>query len=520
MSYPKKIVKLRPTGGIVNDIPPAEVADEFYTQGNNVHFRSGFVERTIGHTPVYGTPLAEVRGLLNFRRDTSNFWIYPGIDSLNVISGTDHYDITPSGGLTTITPPNKWSMGTLNGVPFMNNGNDAPVYWAFDPMTETQELPDWPDGTSCRAMRAYKYYLIAMNIDSAAGLFPDQLLWSNSAEPGAVPSSWTPLATNDAGDTILSETPGYIVDGVPMRSSFVVFKQHAAHIMDWVGGNEVFTFRKLFTNSGMLSLNCGTDVNGRLFVVTDGDIILTDGNTTESIIDNRMRNYLFSQLDQNNFESTFVVQNRQKNEVWVCYPSAGNTFADMALVWDSVANAWGVRELPQVSCGAIGLVSPVDTDDWNSDSQQWDLDTTIWNEQLFSLQGDTMVLGQPNDVTPSESNLLQIDLGFDFDGDSIDAFVGKYSMAFDEPNRVKGVRRIIPHVVANNGVELSVRIGTQMVSEGDITWQSPKTFIVGTTQYLNFDCQGKFISIEFSSQGGLPWKLTGFDVEAEVRGYY
>ena len=46
MSYPKKIVKVRPLGGIVNDLPAFEVAPEFYTSGRNVHLRASFAERT------------------------------------------------------------------------------------------------------------------------------------------------------------------------------------------------------------------------------------------------------------------------------------------------------------------------------------------------------------------------------------------------------------------------------------------------------------------------------------------
>ncbi len=62
MSYPKKIVKVRPLGGIVNDIPAFEVAPQFYTSGNNMHFRGSFAERTKGEAKVYSIENTGVQG--------------------------------------------------------------------------------------------------------------------------------------------------------------------------------------------------------------------------------------------------------------------------------------------------------------------------------------------------------------------------------------------------------------------------------------------------------------------------
>ena len=212
-----------------------------------------------------------------------------------------------------------------------------------------------------------------------------QVLWSDAAAPGSIPTSWTAAATNEAGDAELSQTPGPIIDGLPLRSSFMLYKQNSAYIADYVGGNNIFNFRRAFITVGALTRNCIAPYQGKHFVVTDGDIVLTDGSVAESIADNRMRRFLFNQLDQTNFAATFVASLKKENEIWICFPSAGSTFCNLALIWDGAANAWGVRELPDIAHAASGIISDLTVSEvWDDDSMFWDDDTTAWNQQNFS----------------------------------------------------------------------------------------------------------------------------------------
>ena len=370
-------------------------------------------------------------------------------------------------------------------------------------------------------MRAFKFHLFAMDISKPAGEFPMQVLWSSAAAPGTIPASWTPAATNEAGDVELSQTSGPVIDGLPLRSSFMFYKQHSAYIADYVGGNNIFNFRRAFITSGVLTRNCIAEYRGRHFVVTDGDVILTDGSVSESIVDNRMRKFLFDQLDQTNFEHTFVVAFPKHNEIWICFPSAGSTFCDLAMIWDGVANAWGVRDIPDITHAAVGIVSDTSVSEaWNDDSGTWDTDTTTWNQQNFSNADDRLVLAKPNDGTPTSSKLLEVDSSLKFDGTNISALIGKYSMTFDDPNRVKFLRRVIPHIQAVDGTVVKVRVGSQMVNNDSITWSAEVTFTVGTDMHVDTFAQGKFLSFEFRSDGEGKWTMTGFDVEAELRGYH
>jgi len=100
----------------------------------------------------------------------------------------------------------------------------------------------------------------------------------------------------------------------------------------------------------------------------------------------------------------------------------------------------------------------------------------------------------------------------------VPAYVGKYSMSFGEPERVKFVRRVHMRCQANFGT-LLVRVGSQQTPTGPTTW-SPEVAITAPQQIVNTFAQGRYISIEVRSNDVVVWKLTALELEAELRGYF
>lgn len=347
MSYPKKLLRLRPTKGIASDTPAVELGPDFYSNGSNVLFRRGFAQRVLGSRAVYGTlPVDPVLHMLNARVDTTNFWLFWGADEVHALETSNSDDVTPSGGLTAVSQPWQYASTLLNGVPVFTNGFEAPQYWAGNPATPFASLTDWPAATICKSIVAFKFHLFALDIDGPGGHFENQVKWSDAAEPGTIPAAWTPAADNEAGDAILGDTPGPAYMGLPLRGSLLIYKRSSTYGVDYVGGNEVFSFRTLFTSSGALTRHAVCDVNGQHFAVTDGDIVLTDGTNRRSVGQGRMREYLFGQLDQDNYENLFTIFHRAKGEVWTCFPEAGSQYCTLALVYDVANDSFGVRELP------------------------------------------------------------------------------------------------------------------------------------------------------------------------------
>ena len=323
MSYPKRLLRLRPRRGAASDLPGWSNPPDTIDQAVNLIFRQGVAERADGSAAVYDPPSVAPYILRNVQIAGVNYWVYCGATASYVVTGSTHTLITHASGQSSQTNINKLSLELLNQVPIFNNAIDEPMYWDGQVSSDFVDLPGWTSTESCQVLVPHRFHLFALGIDGPAGNFPEQIKWSDAAAPGTVPASWTPSATNEAGSAIIADTPGPLISGLNLRASLAIYKQGSTHIADYVGGEEVFQIRTLFTQAGALTRHSVVDVNGQHLMVTDGDIVLHDGSQIRSIVQNRRRRFLFNQLDQDNFDNLFCVYWRRKNEVWVCFPEAG-----------------------------------------------------------------------------------------------------------------------------------------------------------------------------------------------------
>ena len=516
-------MQFRPKRGINVDLPPSEVSQEEYTQGNNVHFREGFAQRSLGEKQIYPNLLTNLRNIINLVDNAgNNYWVYTGEDKVTAVSVATHSDITPVGGLVARNDPNTYTTSLLNNLLIWSNGDDTPKFWDSVPANPMLELTGWIAGDRAEVVRPFKNHLFAGDMtESIAGRLPNKIKWSDAAEPGTVPPGWTPTAAGDAGDVELSDTPGPIIDFLPLRGSLMIYKQHSTYICEFVGGQFVFSFRKVFLTSGVLARNCIAEYNGKHYVLTDDDIVVHDGNTITSLLDNRARRAVFANLDASNFQSSFVINFEKRKELWFCLPSAGNFFADTAVIYNLQEDAWSQRDLVDVAHGNIGLVNDVViSSDWDNQTDLWNLSQRSWNQQLENQAEQSIVLASTDELVPTDSRLLEADMPSDFDGLPINGLLQKLEMHFDEPDRVKLVKRCYPKIEANDGTQVAIRLGGSDHPGGAITWSQPFTFIKGGLERVDAFAQGRYISFELASSGINPWQLIGFDLEVEMRGYH
>jgi hypothetical protein len=432
------------------------------------------------------------------------------VDEIHALETSNVSDLTGV-PLSSVTSPFQWASTLLNGIPCATNGLDAPRYWPGSVATPFADLPGWPASTSCKSLVAFQFHLVALDIDGPSGHFENQVKWSDAAEPGAVPATWTPAADNEAGDAILADKQGPNLVALPLRGSLVIYKRNSIYTMDYVGGNDVFSFRQVISARGALTRHAVADLSdGRHFVVGDGDIFVTDLVSTQSIAQDRVKRFLFDQLDQDSYQNLFVIYHRGKNEVWTCFPEQGAQVCTLALVYDVAHDSWGVRELADVACAAIGIVNDTaPSETWDAATYLWsDPDATrLWNQANFSLAVESIVTG-------SGTTMKQHDTS---DATSVAASLSRYDLTFDQPERVKFVKRV--HVRASTGYgTLYVRVGARMTPSDTISWSSEYT-LTEPNQVVHTFTQGRYISVEIRSDGDSVWQISGIELEAEVRGY-
>ncbi len=477
----------------------------------NVINRGGFTQRIPGSRSIYTTALGvaapgQLMHAINCENGGTNYWLLFEDDGTAwAIEGTNATQIDNS-LLASIGDPVDYSSGLLNGVPVLSNATDEPVYWAGANLVT---LTDWTATESCQFLAAFQYHVFALNISGPGGTYPNLLKWSDAAEPGTIPDSWTPTAGNEAGDVELSDSPGGLVCAYPLRDSLMIYKRSAMYQAKYVGGNNVFNFRKVQSTSGALTRRSVCDVNGMHLAVTDGDIVLTDGNTRRSIGESRIKDWFFNQLDQTNYPNTFCAYNRAQHEVLIGFPTAAAEFCNRALVYNVEHDSFGVRDLDNLVHAPVGFVNDTtESNTWADRTEAWAAAVGAWGSSTISSARDSMVF-----IHTDEMHQQDVD-----DAEIVASTLGKYSMDLGDSGRVKFLKRV--HVQARAGYgALFVRAGGQMEPNDTITWSSEVT-ITDPEQIVNLFAQGRYISVEVRSAGADVWKLTGLDMEVEQRGYF
>ena len=507
--------------GIVYDTDPKLIPDNAWSNGRNIRFIDNAVEKSKGESSVYTTPAIDPYWLLPVQTDSSYFWMYPSLTKCYVTDGSTNTNITRQTASVDVdysaTADIGWNGGIIGGVPVINNGVDSPQMWTpQDTSTKLASLT-WASGQTwesqsmvARVVRPFKQFLIALDITTSGNRERQELRWSHPADSGAVPSTWDETdTTKDAGQHFLDEGGGSLIDCLPLGNTNIIYKDSQTIGMQFIGGQYIFRFYNIFKESGLLTRRCVKPFYGKHFCVTNGDVIVHDGQTIESVLNHKTRDWLFSAIDSTNYERTYVSPNYQKNEMWICFPQSGDSFATLALVWNFKDNTTTVRELPTVKHIGYGLVDPAGAANWASDSQAWDLDAEQWGETDYS----------PTVIKNLMAGSTDFYLGDDTEqsvGSNLTSYVERVGLDFGEPNHVKYIKRIWPRITSSGDITFSV--GQQMERSDAVSW-TDYTFSSGDDK-IDVDVSGRFIALKISSNTDVTWTCNEYDVEYELRGRF
>ena len=506
--------------GLVADLPPSTLPANVWSFIQNVGFPDGILERGQGWGEIYPGQLFPPRWLLNSRDlqvgSDSSFWLYPADTAVGVIDANTavHTDITGAEVFDTSALTNPWTGGLIQGVPVINSVASVPYFWDQDVLNPIQPLPDWPSGDRTSCMRPFQTFLIAMDVEVSGERFSDLVKWSGQAAPNEVPQTWTPDPTNSAGELSLGFLPGPVIDGAELRQQFYIYKRHSVWKMTLIGGTFIFQQQPVFSTFGALTRNCIVELLGQHLVITDGDIVLHDGTLARSIVNRRIKNELFRQISSEFFENTFAAYNRERNEVWCCFPTS-EEFPTIAAVWDVDEDRWGLRDIPTAPHMAQGLANqPLAEALWSTRTSTWDTDLTSWSDSgVTAVTNSLMMIDRTNDKFQIISSEFA-----DEDGQVISAVVRRDDLDFDTPTENKWISKLWPRIDAVAGTIIKIRVGAADSPGASIGFGPTISFTVGTDTFIDLDIQGKFISFEFSSDTRAVWRMGQFDVELALTG--
>jgi hypothetical protein len=516
--------------GVIKDVADHSLPPEAWTTANNIRFDDNGAAKIEGHAvpTSLGTPSVTPHFCMPLATSSDVHWIYGSLSKLYGVNDDVHKDLTrASGGDYNTNVDSGWVGAVKSGIAILTNGVDEPQFWAGDFATPTKfaSLTNWPASVTCRSIKAFKNFLVAVNVTKSGTHYPHMVKWSHPAVPGALPSSWDETdATKDAGEVDIAETDGFCVDSLPLGDINVIYKEDSCYAMQFIGGQNIFRFPAISRSAGIISENCATNTPGGHIVLTADDLILNNGRDIISIVDGVLRKELFDDIDLSLSQRCFVVTNPAKSEVWVCYPETDQSCCTKALIYNYKEKTFTFRELPQLAHAAIGkFVSTLTDETWDADSGVWDDDSEIWDARGL---GDTFKLigASPNGV----GLLTQFDLTNQDNGANTTTTLERTGLAllgtdrqgqpkvdYDNIKFCRGVRPLL-----EGSASLSIHVATSMTRNETPVWHGPFTYDPSTDLEVNCQVAGRFFGVRFSSTGNQSWNLKGYELDLELMGGY
>lgn len=507
--------------GVIRDLKGHLLAPEAFTDGRNVRFNTNGVSRFGDLTATFGGNALTVVPEFIFFVPTpgADFWLYASLTKVYAFDGTASTDITRAVGGDYSVPSGfgrSWNGTLLGNVPILNNGTNKPQYWTgLDVGHKLADLTAWPSTLRAQVIRAAGPFLIAFNLTDNGAALSKTIQWSSKADPGSIPASWDYTdPTVDTGRLQLTDAKGKeIIDAVVLGDNVIIYTAGSTHILRFVGGVDLWQDRLLLTESGILAPRCACNFNkgtAQAVMTADDIIIHTGTQTAQSIVEDKMRNEVFLNIDTQNYLNSFCIEHTAKKEVWFCFPTKGKTYPDLALVWNYKNSTCTFKEIA-LNGADSGNGYDTDSTAWSADTGNWDSDTESWNQQTRNV-----VVG----VNRADSKAYQFDGGYT---SGTVAYVERTGIAYDGKDRqgnpkastktVKQINRMWLKVTGS--AILTVRVGSQDVIDGPVTWADAQAFDPTTQEYLDWFVDGKLMAYRIESSGGDAWTVES--VAFEIR---
>lgn len=543
------IFRMRQLGGVgvVTDLPSFDLPQNAWTKCLNVRFFGNKVQKIGGNRKVLTSGSPDEVFLSICPRPNSEQVVYGTPTSLYLVDGITHLKasklVEELPYKYTATPERNWFYTYMSNSVIMNTYYETPQ--GLIPGSETFiDIPGWGSPNMDNSVnvnwktpiiRSYKDYLIALGMQENNVDYPQRVRWSDISFVNSLPTNWHQDNPNtDGGFVDLSNAVGKIVDGVAMMDKFIVYTDQETFIMDYVGGDFIFSFRKLFNDAGLLAPECACEFEGKHFVISQDDIFIHNGSTRTPIASGRVKDYLISEISSTNPLATKVFTHPKRKEIWVQYVSNGsgdildtvdpNSFAcNKVAIWNYEFDTWTFSEIsnsfdinliksPETDTRIWDTYDTIGEDEWDStfqDLAQWDsIKQTFKNQTLISASRDKSLY------------LLDVGNTFTYKSGSTEytrpmtSILERKSIDFDEVvediTRYKMITKISPQMSGTG--TLTFHVGGANNPEVDPILDESQQFVLGEDVKVDCFVNHRYPAIKIVDTSAGIWDLTSIDV--------
>lgn len=268
-------------------------------------------------------------------------------------------DITPAGyttGAADATTAGGYGSGTYGtgtyGTPRPDTTNITPAaVWALDSwgqylvgvLAEDGDIVEWQgnvasDAATIAGSPTAKAIVVTDDrflFALGAGGNPRNVKWCDQG----VNTTWTPSATNQAGDQDL-QTSGQLMCGRRVRGGTLLLTTMDAHLAQYTGPPFIHGIERVGTDCGVVSRQAAIVVNGEAFWMGVNGFFRFNGFV--SPVPSDVDDYVFSDINRVQISKVQAFHNSAFKEVWWFYPSGASNEIDRYVIFNYGEGHWNI----------------------------------------------------------------------------------------------------------------------------------------------------------------------------------
>ncbi|SAK95839.1 hypothetical protein AWB76_07206 [Caballeronia temeraria] len=552
--------------GVITDASPYDLPPNAFSSGNNVIFSEGRIQRapvfkrlfspirsTLSYDAAAGTYDANANlynsaegGSSNASRFVGSYtdpiagetvFVADNDGTIRAYPGNVMSFQTPTTG--TVTNDNPWTHAQVAGLSILARKGMRPYARNIKNDTLYSLMGgDWVSTDTASIARGFKGYAIMLGVNKNGTDYPTMVKWSNPLQYSTAVSGfqWDPANTNYvAGENIIGDMKTPIRDGMALGEAFVIYSQNQLWLMEYSGDLNVFNFRRLPFEGGILNANCVVEVESKHFVFGSEDIYVHDGISRQSIADGRVRRRIFNTLDRNKQTACFVAHDSVSKLLHFCYATlqdeasfAGTAFCNQAATYNYKNDTWSFVDLPNI-VGATEANASLVSNSFPSVTNSY----TLYNTSYSSFSGGgtpklSIMLGiYDQSKGLSDSAVYAVDLptvglvNLPANTETLKpAYVERVGISLDTqglPLRsYKTVQCAVPESFFDDSTgTFTFEFGSSDLPEQTPNYRSKATFNPASDYKIDMMVSGRYLSYKISTPSISNFQVSGMDVEVK-----
>lgn len=167
--------------------------------------------------------------------------------------------------------------------------------------------------------------LTATLLDDSVVNFPTTVQWSQAFGLNQAPATWQPTITNVANQV---EVPlrGDALDAFPSNGQFFLCSYWDTVVFSPINYSTtsapILGIRQFNQGRGLLSANCWANTDKLVYGIDARDVWVFDGQDFQGLGNQRVKNWLFNELDPAYYDRVFMEVNSQRTQVEIYYPDS------------------------------------------------------------------------------------------------------------------------------------------------------------------------------------------------------